>query len=445
MHARSINLLSAILLGAATVAGLLTTATWSPVAAQPAAGVGATADKELEAAAVKVREGKLDEALRLLKEGGSKHPEWPPAQLIVARMLFNANQPAPGRRALEQAAAEAPDDPEVYLTLGTLALGEARISDARLNFEKVREIVRSGHWNAEKTKFLSREALAGLAAVTEAREDWKTTHEHLKSWLAIDPKNGQVEQRLGQALFRLGKTDEAFATLTQAVKDAPALEPAAVWMATLYTQKGDFKKADEWFERARKDEPKSARVRLAHAKWLLDRGRTADAWTEIEEAAKLDPALKEVGRVRGLIAWHQRDLPSAEAILEPLHRDAPADSAIANLLALSLLDQTDKVKRTRGLQLAEVNAAQFPRSAEIIATLGWALYRAGQLDQAEQKLRAAVTGGRTTLDIAYYLARVLAEKGQSDNARQLLESATNLPGAFAHRDDANSLLKTLKK
>jgi uncharacterized protein HemY len=148
--------------------------------------------------------------------------------------------------------------------------------------------------------------------------------------------------------------------------------------------------------------------------------------------------------VQGLIAWHLRDLNGAEAILEPLHREVPADSSVANLLALALLDQSDKAKRSRGLQLAEVNAAQFPRSAEIVATLGWGLYRAGQLEQAEQKLRAAITGGRTTLDIAYYLARVLAEKGQTDNARQLLQSATSLPGAFAHRDDANSLLKTLK-
>ena len=196
--------------------------------------------------------------------------------------------------------------------------------------------------------------------------------------------------------------------------------------------------------RRRTAEPKSARVRLAHAAWLLDQGRAADARTEIDEAAKLDPALKEAQRVQGLVAWHLRDLAGAEAILEPLHRDAPADSVIANLLALTLVDQPDATKRSRGLQLAEVNALQFPRSAEVVATLGWALYRAGRLDQAEQKLRSAVTGVRTTPDVAYYLARVLAEKGQTDSARQLLQSATNLQGAFAHRDDATSLLKSLK-
>ena len=46
-------------------------------------------------------------------------------------------------------------------------------------------------------------------------------------------------------------------------------------------------------------------------------------------------------------------------------------------------------------------------------------------------------------DIAYYLARVLADKGQSADARKLLQSASALTGAFAHRDVAIALLKSL--
>jgi hypothetical protein len=39
----------------------------------------------------------------------------------------------------------------------------------------------------------------------------------------------------------------------------------------------------------------------------------------------------------------------------------------------------------------------------------------------------------------------MAEKGQTDDARKLLQSATSLHGGFAHRDDATSLLQSLKK
>ena len=144
-------------------------------------------------------------------------------------------------------------------------------------------------------------------------------------------------------------------------------------MALLHSQKGDFKKAEEWFDYARKLEPKNARVRLAHGAWLVDQGRTADARAEVDEALKLDPSSNEAKKIRALVAWHLRDLAAAEAILEPLHRDAPADSFVANLLALALIEQDDAAKQSRGLQLADVNALQFPRSAEVVATLGWAL------------------------------------------------------------------------
>ena len=60
-------------------------------------------------------------------------------------------------------------------------------------------------------------------------------------------------------------------------------------------------------------------------------------------------------------------------------------------------------------------------------------------------LRTAVTGMRTTPDIAYYLARVLAARGQTQDARKLLETCVNVSTAFAHRDDAKELLKSLAK
>ena len=444
MHSRVTRRLPAVFMGPLIAMGSWATATRSDAAGQPtgqpAPNTAAAGEKELEVAAARAREGKVDEAYGIVKERAAKHPEWPPVRLILARLLFNGNQPALGRHALEQAAAEAPDDPDVYLTLGGIALGEGRISDARLNFDQVLLSIASGHWNAEKTAILRREAFSGLATVAEAREDWKATQERLNAWLALEPKNGRVRQRLGRALFQLGKPDDAFAAFTQAIKDEPALEPAAVSMALLQSRKGDHKKAEEWFDYARKLEPKSARVRLDHARWLLDQGRASDARAEIDEALKLDPAAKEAQKIQALIAWHERKLAAAEAILEPLHRDAPADFAVANLLALTLIEQDDATKQSRGLQLAEVNSLQAPRSAEVVATLGWALYRAGKLDQAEQKLRAAVTSGRTTPDIAYFLARLLVDKTNTDDARKLLQSATKLPGDFAHRDDAIVLL-----
>lgn len=420
----------------------------APAAGQPAPAptpAAGPADEAIRNAAREARAGRLDEALRLIREESARHPEWSPPRVILARILLSGDQAPVARRVLEQAAAELPDHPDVYLILGALALGDNRFSDARLNFEKAQALIGSGKWSDPQARSFRREVAAGLAAVAEAREEWEGARRSLTTLLEIDPKNGPARHRLGRALFRLDKVDEAFAALKQAVQDTPAIEPAAVSMGLLYTQKGDIKKAEEWFDYAQKLEPQSARVHRARALWLLERGRTQDARAAIDEAAKLEPGSNDGERLRAVIAWHLGQPAEAQKILEPLHRDAPADFAIANLLALSLVDQDDKDLRARGLQLAEIDARQQPRSPDALSTLGWALYRSGRVDQAAQALQQAVTGVRTTPDVAYYLARVLADKGRKDEARKLLQSATGLTGAFAHRKDADALLQSLPK
>ena len=112
------------------------------------------ADKDLAPAVQKLRQGRNDEALGLLREMVAKHPDWPPAPLIMARLLIVSGQAASGRRALERAAAETPHHPAIYLAFGALALAEGRYSDARLNFEAASAEIKAGKWDAEQAQDL---------------------------------------------------------------------------------------------------------------------------------------------------------------------------------------------------------------------------------------------------------------------------------------------------
>ncbi len=227
MHPGRARRLRGLLLTAVAIVGIWGFPSWAVDApAQEPARAGNAVEKDLEPAVAKAREGKGDDALALIKQQAPKHPDWPPAHVILARILYRINQPVAARRALEQSAATGPNEPEVFLTMGAIALSEGRYSDARLNFDHASPMIDAGHWSADKEKMLRRECLAGLASVAEAREDWKTTALRLSAWLELEPKNGQVRQRLGRALFMAGKTDEAYKALTQAVTDMPALEPA---------------------------------------------------------------------------------------------------------------------------------------------------------------------------------------------------------------------------
>ena len=145
-----------------------------------------------------------------------------------------------------------------------------------------------------------------------------------------------------------------------------------------------------------------------------------------------------------MIAWHLRDLVASEQILEPLHREAPGDAAVANWLAPSLVEQEDPAKRKRGLELAEVNALQFPRSHEVLATLGGpSTELAVRIKPVKSSAPPSPASARRPTSLTS--RRVMADKGQTEEARKFLESATKSPGAFAHRDDATTLLKSLTK
>src|SRR5688500_8262896 len=104
------------------------------------------------------RDGKIDEALKQLHEAVKKHPQLPPAELMLARLHFNAGQAGPGRARLEKAIAESPGHPEVYLANGSQALAEGRVTDTILNCQIALAQAGAERWPAEQRKKWQREA-----------------------------------------------------------------------------------------------------------------------------------------------------------------------------------------------------------------------------------------------------------------------------------------------
>jgi Tfp pilus assembly protein PilF len=88
---------------------------------------------------------------------------------------------------------------------------------------------------------------------------------------------------------------------------------------------------------------------------------------------------------------------------------------------------------------------KFPRQPEALATLGWTLYKAGQVDQAEQVLGRVFATGNISAATAYYMARIAVQRGRTDQAKRLLQSALDTSGNFAKRDEAEALLEQLSK
>ncbi len=400
--------------------------------------------EELEKALQAFQRGDPQEALQLLKKAVEKQPVLLPARLLLAEMFLANNEVAKGRAALEMAAIEHPDHPGTSTRFGQLAYAEGHWSDAGLHFEKGLRLCLSSPSAAKQTWKLQLQCYEGLAALAERRKDWRASKTCLSALLAMEPKNGKLRERYGQALFHLDLPKEAVEELTRAVQDDSSLPPAAVTMAWLFTQKGDVKEAGKWIDEALRS-PKDWRALHGVAQWLLEQGQTEKAKSHAEAAAKLEPNSGEVKLLRGLIARQLKDYAQAEGFFQALLQESPRDFQAINQLALVLVEQQDKAKRDRALQLAAMSVQLYPESAEAYATLGWVYYRLGKLDAAERALQTAASGGVMSLDTSYYLAHVLRDRGREDEAKQLLKKAVDSPGSFTFRQEAREWLNQIAK
>ncbi|MBA4189669.1 MAG: hypothetical protein C0467_16920 [Planctomycetaceae bacterium] len=389
--------------------------------------------------------GKLDDALKLLQAASKANPAFPPAKVVAARWCVETGNGQQARVLIEQAAAEDSTHPDVFLTNASFALGEGRITDAILGCSTALAMTESTRWDADTKKRYQREARLGLAAAFEVRGDHASVKTHVSALLEADPRNAGLRQRLARTSFLLGRTEDAFTDLQAAAKEDPTLDPPQLSMAQLWTAKQDFAKADEWYAKAVAAHPNSAKVHRGLAGYLLDRGRLDTAKAHIAAAQKMEPTARDTKALTGLAARYAKDYTAAATIFEELVKDHPSFGFGVVNLALVLAESGDLTGKRRATELAEGYAKQNPRAGEPRAVLAYCLFKAGRAADAEKMGRSAVGLGSLSPDAAYFLAKVFADRGASEEAQKIVKAACESKDGFVYRKEAEELLAELNK
>jgi Tfp pilus assembly protein PilF len=247
-------------------------------------------------------------------------------------------------------------------------------------------------------------------------------------------------------MFQQKNVDGALEKLKEASKIEPKLLTPEAQIARYYAQAGDQKNAKVWIIKALTVAPRDLNTRLVAAQRALETAQYAEAKTQADAAMQLDAKSLDAKRLAGLVALFQKDYPAAELYFESANRQSPSDAGSSNNLAIALIEQKDDAKKQRAVELAEVNVRQYPKWAEAYSTYGWVLYRVGQLEKAENALRQSISigNGQISPETAYYLARVIADRGGHDaDAKQLLEVALKSTAPFAQREEAKELFDKL--
>jgi tetratricopeptide (TPR) repeat protein len=401
--------------------------------------------REIDDAIARFRNGDVDGAMGLIEIARQKNPDLPPADVLMARLHFAANQLVQGRNSLERAVRDAAQDPEAYLLLGDLSLKAGGLTAGDLLFAQVADRIQSFQGSEKRKRFCQIGALNGRATVAEQREDWPAAEKYLADWVKIDPDNAAALQRLGRAWLMQDKVDQARKALAAAKQKDAKLPPADVTMARLYQQRGKPEEARKAFDQAIAANANDAGARLAYVQWLLETEQAAKVQPHIDAALKAEPNSRDALLLAGVAARINKNLPAAQSFLEKAHLLAPSNAAILNQLAQVLIEQKDQEKLALGAQYAAIAAAQEPQSGDAGVTLGWALYESNRAREAEQKLQDAAKTGNVGADGRYLMAKIYYDRGQNEQAAQLLESALKVPGLFVYRDQARTLLERIRQ
>ncbi|HEY1599317.1 MAG TPA: tetratricopeptide repeat protein [Pirellulales bacterium] len=435
-----------LLVAAALSVGGLTAgpASAEPLRVDSAAAAEKKAYPELDEARQKLGKQDIDGALESFNAAAKAHADLPGGRILLAMAYFTANRPREGRVQLEKAVTENPNDPDAFLLMAEIALRDARWTDAALLSDKAIPLAKAFKGDPERKKDLGKRAYLNAAGAAKSQERWEDARKLLADLLKALPDSAIAHYRMGEALFELDKQKEAYAELQAASRMDEEIPSAEITLGQLYDNAKDRANAEKYMKLAVASEPKKLKTRLEVALWFLRIGQLDEAKAQIDEALAIDPNSPEALLLAGRIARFAKDYPTAQKYLEKSYLETPGASAVANELALALVEIGED-ERKRAMTLADATLRQ-SRDAESAAILGWIYYRLGRMDDAERLFNSIASSGQPlTPDAIYFFATFADDRNRGETAKPMLDIALKSDAPFAYRAEAQKLYDRLSK
>lgn len=415
-------------------------------AADPVPAPELAGPAEIQQAAEAFAAGDLRQCWEKLRTAYVKQPNIAPPKIMFARMLLSGGLLPQGRQVLEQAAVDHENHPELYLLLGQLAIADGRLSDAKLNFEKAQSLEIPDNWTEPQRNFLQRECLAGQTAVAERRGQWHFAAEKYKKRVEAEPQSAELRHRWAMALFLAGDASRAFEQFDYAYRLDETRDRPNVAIAAMLVDQGKFREADKYFAEALKDYPDDPKVHFARSAALLYEDRLDEAEQHAGRAAGLGMNSPLFLRHRSVLAMQRGDFAEAQKFCEIVLAKLPEDFTAKTNLALALVEQNDKAKHNRALEVAQQAAQQHPQHPQALAALGWVHFRLAQYDKAEPLLRAAAEAARREPMCLFFLTCALYKSDKKDESRlvaEQLRARLDQPGIFVFRSAARKWVEAI--
>jgi tetratricopeptide (TPR) repeat protein len=221
------------------------------------------------------------------------------------------------------------------------------------------------------------------------------------------------------------------------ISDGEHLLPARMRTANAIAKQGKLDEARAFLKRVAADNPEDeAQLTVTEAQLLREAHRNQDAFQLLGEALRKEPDQPELLYDYALTAEKLERFDVLESNLKKLIQVRPDHAHAYNALGYSWAERNMRLPEAK--KLIEKALELSPDDAFIIDSLGWVLYREGDLKGAAEQLRRAYSG-RPDADIGAHLGEVLWVMGEREEAdRVWQESLKSSP-------DNETLQKTIKR
>ena len=332
------------------------------------------------------------EAAKRLSEFIEKYPQSREARLSYARLLVLDKRFPEARKQFESVASASPSNPEVIYAVGLLAY---QVKDYAAAEDYMKRVLGLGYRDPEGVRYL-------LGQMAEEQKLWPRAiewYESIESGDHVMP----ARMRTANAIAKQGKLDEARAFLKRVAADNPEDE---------------------------------VQLTVAEAQLLRDAHKNADAFSLLSDALGKQPEQPDLLYDLALTAEKLERFDLLEAHLRKLMEVKPDHAHAYNALGYSFAERNLRLPEAR--KLVEKALELAPEDYFIIDSLGWVLYREGDLKGAARELRRAYDG-RPDAEIGAHLGEVLWMLGQRDEARRVWDESLKAG------PENETLLKTLKR
>ena len=363
-------------------------------------------------------------ALAEARRAAQLQPGWEVPAIFEAQVL-QRRSPAEAGKALAGFLEQYPKAREARLSYARLLVAERKLPEARAEFEKLLD----AHPKDSDVIY----AVGLLAAQLK---DYATAETNLKRLLDLgfrDP-NG-VRFMLGQVAEEQ-KHWQAATDWYLSIKSGENYLPSRLRTAGVMAKEGRLAEAREFLSTVNASGEQRIQLLIAEAQLLREANQHREAFELLGKALEAQPEQPELLYDHALTAEKLERFEVLEGSLRKLIQLKPDHAHAHNALGYSFAERNLRLPEAR--KLIERALELLPEDYYIVDSLGWVLYRMGDLKGAAEQLRRAYLG-RPDGEIGAHLGEVLWMMGERAEAERIWQEA------LKNHPENETLHKTVKR